>query len=84
MIFQLNCQTDILLQVSSNFLHDVEKITIELATLGQELRKLRVELQENQVNAMEGNSKPRAPIQKGKQNTVRFCNYCHKNGHTPK
>ena len=33
---------------------------------------------------MEGNSRPWAPTQKGKQTTVRFCNYCYKNGHTPK
>ena len=73
-----------MLQVSSNFLHDVEQIKTELATLGREMRNLRVELQGHRVSAVEGNSRPWAPTQKGKQTTVRFCNYCHKNGHTPK
>ena len=78
-----NIQKDVMLQVSSNFLHDVEQIKAELTTLSQEMRNLRVEFQEHRLNAMEGNSRPWAPTQKGKQKTVRFCNYCHKNGHTP-
>ena len=49
----------------------------------QEMRNLRTELQEHRVKWMEGNSRPWAPTWKGKQKTVRFCNYCHKNGHTP-
>ena len=79
-----NIQEDLMLQVSSNFLHDVEQIKSELATLGREMRNLRVELQVHRVNAMEGNSRSWAPTQKRKQTTVQFCNYCHKNGHTPK
>ena len=78
-----NIQEDVMLQVSSNFLHDVDQIKSELATLRQEMRNLRVELQEHRVNAMKGNSRPWAPTQKGKQKPVRFCPYCHKNGHTP-
>ena len=78
-----NIQEDIMLQVSSNFLHDVEQIKAELTTLSQEMRNLRVEFQEHRLNAMEGNSRPWAPTQKRKQKTVRFCKYCHKNGHTP-
>ena len=78
-----NIQEDLMLQISSNFLHDVEQIKTELATLGQEMRNLRVELQEHRVIAMEGNSRPWARTQRGKQKTVRLCNYCHKNGHTP-
>ena len=78
-----NIQKDVMLQVSSNFLHDVEQIKAELTTLSQEVRNLRVEFQEHRLNAMEGNSRPWAPTRKGKQKTVRFCNYCHKNGHTP-
>ena len=73
-----NIQKDVMLQVSSNFLHDVEQIKAELTTLSQEMRNLRVEFQEHRHNAMEGNSRPWAPTQKGKQKTVRFCNYCHK------
>ena len=79
-----NIQQDLMLQVSSNFLHDVEQIKIELATLGQEKRNLRVELQEYRLIAMEEKSRPWAPTKKEKQKTVRFCDYCHKNGHTPK
>ena len=78
-----NIQEDVLLQACSNFLHDVEQIKIELATMRQEMRNFRRELQEHRVNCMEGNFRPRAPTQKGKQKTVRFCNYCHKNGHPP-
>ena len=79
-----NIQEDVMLQVCSNFLHDVERIKIELATMRQELRNLRTELQEHRVNCMKGNFKPWAPTtQKGQQKTVRFCNYCRKNGHTP-
>ena len=33
---------------------------------------------------MEGNTKTWALNQKEKQKTARFCNYCHKNGHTPR
>ena len=77
-------QKDVMLQVSSNFLHDVEQIKIELATMRQQMRNLRTELQEHRVNSMEGNFIPWAPTQKGNQKTVRFCNYCHKNPHTPK
>ena len=78
-----NIQEDIMLKVCSNFLHIVEQIKTELTTMRQEMRNLRTELQEHRVNCMEGNSRPWAPTQKGKQKTVRFCNYCHKNGHTP-
>ena len=77
-------QEDIMIQVCSNFLHDVEQIKIELTTMRREMRKLRTELQEHRVNCMEGNFRQWAPTQKGNQKTVRFCNYCHKNGHTPK
>ena len=79
-----NIQEDRMLQISSNFLHDVEQIKAELTTLSQEMRNLRVEFQKHRLNAMEGNFRPWPPTQKGKQKTVRFCNYCHKNGHTPK
>ena len=79
-----NIQEDLMLQVSLNFLNDLEQIKTELATLGEEMRNLRVELREHRVNCMEGNFRPWAPTQKRNQKTVRFCNYCHKNGHIPK
>ena len=55
-----------MLQVCSNFLHDVKQIKIELATMRKEMRNLRTELQEHRINAMEGNSRPWAPTQKRK------------------
>ena len=73
-----------MIQVSSNFLHDMEQIKTELAKLSQEMRNLRVEFQEHRLNAMEGNYRPWVPNQKEKQKPARFCTYCHKNGHTPK
>ena len=79
-----NIQEDVMIQVSWNFLHDVEQIKTELAILRQEMRNFRVELQEHRVNCMEGKFRPWAPSRKGNQKTVRFCNYCHENGHTPK
>ena len=54
-----------------------------MATLCQEMKNLRSELQEHRVNAVEGNSRIVDPNQKGRQNATRFCNYCRINGHTP-
>ena len=54
-----------------------------MATLGQEMKNLRSELQEHRVNAVEGNPRTVDPNQKGRQNATRFCNYCRANGHTP-
>ena len=79
-----NIQEERMLQVSSNFLHDVEQIKTELAKLSQEMRNLRVEFQEHRLNAMKGIYRPWAPKQKEKQKPVRFCNYCHRNGRASK
>ena len=76
-------QKDVSFQVSSNFLNDEEQTKAELASLGQEMKNLRTELQEHRINAVEGTSKPVDPNPKGRQNAVRFCNYCRTNGHTP-
>ena len=54
-----------------------------MATLGQEMKNLRSELQEHRVNAVQGNSRTVDPNQKGRQNATRFCIYCRTNGHTP-
>ena len=40
-------QTDVSFQVSSNLLNDEEQTKVQLATLGQEMKNLRSELQEN-------------------------------------
>ena len=53
-----------------------------MATLGQEMKNLRSEPQEHQVNAVDGNPQTVDPSQKGRQNAARFCNYCRTNGHT--
>ena len=77
-------QEVVMLQICANFLHDVEQIKIELATMRQEMRNPRTKLQEDRVNCMQRNFRPWAPTEKGNQKTVRFCNYCQKNGHTSK
>ena len=76
-------QRDVSFQVSSNFLNDEEQTIAQRATLGQELKNLRSEFQEHRVNAVEGTTRPVDPNQKGRQNAIRFCNYCRTNGHTP-
>ena len=76
-------QREVSFQVSSNFLNDEEQTKAQMATLGQEMKNLRSELQEHRVNAVEGNSRTADPNQKGRQNAIRFCNYCRTNGHTP-
>ena len=76
-------QRDVSFQVSSNFLNDEEQTKAQIATLGQEMKNLRSELQEHRVNAVEGSSRAVDPNQKGRQNATRFCNYCRTNGHTP-
>ena len=76
-------QRDVSSQVSSNFLNDEEKTKAQMATLGQEMKNLRSELQEHRVNAVERNSRTVHPNQKGRLIATRFCNYCRTNGHTP-
>ena len=75
-------QRDVSYQVSSNFLNDEEQTKVQLASLGQEMKNLRSELQEHRVNALENTRLP-DPNQKGRQNATRFCNFCRTNGHTP-
>ena len=76
-------ERDVSFQVSSNFLNDEEQTKAQMATLGQEMKNLRSELQEHRVNAVEGNSRTVDPNHKGRQKATRFCNYCRTNGHTP-
>ena len=76
-------QRDVSFQVSSNFLNDEEQTKVQMATLGQEMKNLRSELQEHRVNAVEGTTRAVDPNQKGRQNATRFCNYCRTNGHSP-
>ena len=76
-------QREVSIQVSSNFLNDEEQTKVQMATLGQEMKNLRSELQEHRVNAVEGTTRAVDPNQKGRQNATRFCNYCRTNGHTP-
>ena len=76
-------QRDVSFQVSSNFLNDDEQTKAQMATLGQEMKNLRSELQDHRVNAVEGNPRAVDLNQKGRQNATQFCNCCRTNGHTP-
>ena len=76
-------QKDVSFQVSSFFLNDEGQTKAEMASMGQEMKNLRTELQEHRVNIVEVTSKPVDPNQNGRQNTTRFCIYCRTNGHTP-
>ena len=51
-------QKDVSYQVSSNFLNDEEQTKIQMASLGQQMKNLRSELQEHQVNALENTRQP--------------------------
>ena len=75
-------QKKLKLEVSSTFLSHEAQTKAELATLGQEIKNLRSELKEYQVNAVAISSRTFHPDQQGRQKLTRFCNYCHKNGHT--
>ena len=75
-------QKDLILEVSSTFLSHEAQTKAELATLGQEIKNLRSELKECHVNAVAVTSRTFHPNQQETQKTTRFCNYCHKNGHT--
>ena len=76
-------KSNLLFQVSSNFLYDEKQTKAQMATLGQEMKNLRWKLQEHRVIAVEGSSRIVDPNQKIRQNATRFCNYCRTNGHTP-
>ena len=54
-----------------------------MASVGQEIKNLRIELKEHRINALEGNQRPVDPNQKRRQKAKRFCGYCPTNGHTP-
>ena len=75
-------QKDLILEVSSTFLSHEAQTKAELATIVQEINNLRSELKEYHVNAVAVTSWNFHPNQQGRQKTTRFCNYCHKNGHT--
>ena len=65
---------DVSFQVSSNFLKNEEQTKAQMATLGQEMKNLRSELQEHRANAVEGISRTVDPNQKERQNATRFWN----------
>ena len=56
--------TRIIQKDSSNFLNDEEQTKAQMATLGQEMKKIRSELQEHRVNTVEGNLRTVDPKQK--------------------
>ena len=53
--FNPNNSRDVSIQVTSNFLNVEEQTKFQMATLGQEKKNLRMELQEHRVNAVEEN-----------------------------
>ena len=65
-------QKDVRVQVSSEFLHEVEQTKCELAALGQELRNFLADLKEHRIIAVERIFRRIAPIHRGKQKTTRF------------
>ena len=65
-------QRDVSFQVFSIFSNDEEQTKAQMATLGQEMKNLRSELQEHRVNAVEGNPRIVDPNQKGRQNATKF------------
>ena len=75
-------QKDLIMEVSSTFLSHEAQTQAELASLGQKIKNLPSELKENHVNAVAITSWTFHPHQQGRQKLTRFCNYCHKNGHT--
>ena len=68
-------QRDVSFQVSHNFLNAEEQAKTQIATLRQEIKIFRSELQELRIYAVEGTTRPTDPNQKGKQNATRVCNY---------
>ena len=82
-LFTRIIQRDVSFQVSSNFLNDVEQTKSQMATLGQEMKKIQSELQEHRDNAVEGTTRTVDSNQKGKQKSTRFCKYCRRNGQNP-
>ena len=75
-------QRDVSYQNSPNFLNDEEQTKFQLASLGQEMKNLRCQLQEHRVISLE-NTRQLDPNQRDRQNATRFCTYCRANGHTP-
>ena len=77
-------QKDLTLEVSSTFLSHEAQTRAEMVTPEQEIKNLRSELKEYHVNAVAITSLTFHPDQQGRRKLTRFCNYCHKNGHTLK
>ena len=75
-------QKDLILGASSTYLSHEAQTKAELATLGQEIKNIRSELKEYHVNVVAITTRTFHPDQQGRQKLTRFCNYCHKNGHT--
>ena len=76
-------QRDVSFHVSSDFSNVEEQTKAQMATLGQEMKNPRSELQEHRVDTVEGTTQAVDPNQKGRQNGTRFWIYCRTNGHTP-
>ena len=64
-------------------MNDEEQTKAQMATLGQEMRNLRLKLKEHRVIAVEENPPTVDPNQKGGRNATQFCNHCRTIGNTP-
>ena len=61
-------QKDVSFQVSSSFLNHEEQTKSQMATLGQDMKNVPLELREHRVNAVEGN--PRTVTQTKKEDRM--------------
>ena len=75
-------QTDLILEVSSNFVFHEEQAKAELATLAHEIKNLRSEWKEYHVIAVVVTPQTFHPDQQERQKPARFRKYCHENGQT--
>ena len=57
-------QRDVLFQLCSKLFNDEEQTKAQMATLRQEVKNLRSDLQEHRVNAVEGNRRTVDPDRK--------------------
>ena len=80
--FARKIQKDLILEVSSTFLSHEAQTEAELATLGQEIKKPSIRVERISRQCRSSNFRDFSSQSTRKKKTTRFCNYCHKKGHT--
>ena len=75
-------QKDLILEVSSTFLSHEAQTKAELATFGQEIKKTSIKIERISHQRRSNIFMDFLSRSTGRQKVTRFCNYCHKNGHT--